>query len=86
MLEGEREKLLKMEERLQQRVIGQTEAVKAVSDAVRRTRSGCQAPNRPIGSFICLGATGGGQTETARPRAEWRGDPGEGWSCFGRSE
>ncbi|HXI68875.1 MAG TPA: ATP-dependent chaperone ClpB [Verrucomicrobiae bacterium] len=71
MLEGEREKLLKMEERLQQRVIGQAEAVKAVSNAVRRSRSGLQDPNRPIGSFIFLGPTGVGKTETARALAEF---------------
>ena len=71
MLEGEREKLLKMEERLQQRVIGQTQAVKAVSNAVRRSRSGLQDPNRPIGSFIFLGPTGVGKTETARALAEF---------------
>jgi ATP-dependent Clp protease ATP-binding subunit ClpB len=71
MLEGEREKLLKMEERLQQRVIGQMEAVKAVSNAVRRSRSGLQDPNRPIGSFIFLGPTGVGKTETARALAEF---------------
>ncbi|MGA2028665.1 MAG: ATP-dependent chaperone ClpB [Verrucomicrobiota bacterium] len=71
MLEGEREKLLKMEERLQQRVIGQSEAVKAVSNAVRRSRSGLQDPNRPIGSFIFLGSTGVGKTETARALAEF---------------
>jgi ATP-dependent Clp protease ATP-binding subunit ClpB len=71
MLEGEREKLLKMEERLQQRVIGQKEAVAAVSNAVRRSRSGLQDPNRPIGSFIFLGPTGVGKTETARSLAEF---------------
>jgi ATP-dependent Clp protease ATP-binding subunit ClpB len=71
MLEGEREKLLKMEERLQQRIIGQSEAVKAVSNAVRRSRSGLQDPNRPIGSFIFLGPTGVGKTETARALAEF---------------
>jgi ATP-dependent Clp protease ATP-binding subunit ClpB len=71
MLEGEREKLLKMEERLQLRVIGQSEAVKAVSNAVRRSRSGLQDPNRPIGSFIFLGPTGVGKTETARALAEF---------------
>ena len=71
MLEGEREKLLKMEERLQQRVVGQTEAVKAVANAVRRSRSGLQDPNRPIGSFIFLGPTGVGKTETARALAEF---------------
>ena len=71
MLEGEREKLLKMEERLQQRVIGQEEAINAVSNAVRRSRSGLQDPNRPIGSFIFLGPTGVGKTETARALAEF---------------
>ena len=71
MLEGEREKLLKMEERLQQRVIGQKEAINAVSNAVRRSRSGLQDPNRPIGSFIFLGPTGVGKTETARALAEF---------------
>jgi ATP-dependent Clp protease ATP-binding subunit ClpB len=71
MLEGEREKLLKMEERLRQRVIGQKEAITAVSNAVRRSRSGLQDPNRPIGSFIFLGPTGVGKTETARALAEF---------------
>src|SRR5882672_2490091 len=71
MLEGERQKLVKMEERLQQRVIGQEEAVKAVSNAVRRARSGLQDPNRPIGSFIFLGPPGVGKTETARALAEF---------------
>src|SRR5271157_1113369 len=71
MLEGEREKLVKMEERLQQRVIGQKEAIKAVANAVRRSRSGLQEPNRPIGSFIFLGPTGVGKTETARALAEF---------------
>jgi ATP-dependent Clp protease ATP-binding subunit ClpB len=71
MLEGEREKLLKMEERLQQRIIGQKPALTAVSNAVRRSRSGLQDPNRPIGSFIFLGPTGVGKTETARALAEF---------------
>ena len=71
MLEGEREKLLKMEERLRQRVIGQKQAITAVSNAVRRSRSGLQDPNRPIGSFIFLGPTGVGKTETARALAEF---------------
>jgi len=71
MLEGERQKLVKMEERLQQRVVGQSAAIKAVSDAVRRARSGLQDPNRPIGSFIFLGPTGVGKTETARALAEF---------------
>jgi ATP-dependent Clp protease ATP-binding subunit ClpB len=71
MLEGDRQKLVKMEERLSERVIGQKEAIKAVSDAVRRARSGLQDPNRPIGSFIFLGPTGVGKTETARALAEF---------------
>jgi len=71
MLEGEREKLVRMEERLEQRVVGQKEAVQAVANAVRRSRSGLQEPNRPIGSFIFLGPTGVGKTETARALAEF---------------
>jgi ATP-dependent Clp protease ATP-binding subunit ClpB len=71
MLEGEREKLLKMEERLRQRVIGQTEAITAVANAVRRARSGLQDPGRPLGSFIFLGPTGVGKTELARALAEF---------------
>jgi ATP-dependent Clp protease ATP-binding subunit ClpB len=71
MLETEREKLIKMEQRLEQRVIGQREAIEAVSNAVRRSRSGLQDPNRPIGSFIFLGPTGVGKTETARALAEF---------------
>jgi ATP-dependent Clp protease ATP-binding subunit ClpB len=71
MLEGEREKLVKMEQRLEQRVVGQKEALEAVANAVRRSRSGLQEPNRPIGSFIFLGPTGVGKTETARALAEF---------------
>jgi ATP-dependent Clp protease ATP-binding subunit ClpB len=71
MLETERQKLVKMEERLAQRVVGQAEAIQAVSNAVRRSRSGLQDPNRPIGSFIFLGPTGVGKTETARALAEF---------------
>ena len=71
MLEGEREKLVKMEERLEHRVVGQQEAIHAVANAVRRSRSGLQEPNRPIGSFIFLGPTGVGKTETARALAEF---------------
>jgi ATP-dependent Clp protease ATP-binding subunit ClpB len=71
MLESEREKLIKMEERLQLRVVGQHEALRAVANAVRRSRSGLQDPNRPIGSFIFLGPTGVGKTETARALAEF---------------
>ncbi len=69
--EGEREKLLKMEDRLGQRVIGQRKAITAVSNAVRRARSGLQDPNRPIGSFIFLGPTGVGKTELSRALAEF---------------
>jgi ATP-dependent Clp protease ATP-binding subunit ClpB len=71
MLEGEREKLVHMEERLSCRVIGQTEAISAVSNAVRRARSGLQDPNRPIGSFIFMGPTGVGKTELAKALAEF---------------
>ncbi len=71
LLEGEREKLVKMEERLHARVVGQDEAIVAVSNAVRRSRSGLQDPNRPIGSFIFLGPTGVGKTELARALAEF---------------
>jgi len=71
MIEGEVEKLLKMEERLSMRVVGQNEAITAVSDAVRRARAGIQDPNRPIGSFIFLGPTGVGKTELARALAEF---------------
>ncbi|MEN6580641.1 MAG: ATP-dependent chaperone ClpB [Anaerolineaceae bacterium] len=71
LLEGEMEKLLHMEERLHQRVVGQDEAIIAVSNAVRRSRSGMQDPNRPIGSFIFLGPTGVGKTELARALAEF---------------
>lgn len=71
MLEGEREKLLKMELQLAQRVIGQAEAVTAVSTAVRRSRAGLQDPNRPIGSFMFLGPTGVGKTELTKALAEY---------------
>src|ERR1051326_7472220 len=71
MLEGEMQKLLTMEERLGHRVIGQQEALTAVANAVRRARAGLQDPNRPIGSFIFLGPTGVGKTETARALAEF---------------
>jgi len=71
LLEGEKEKLLKMEGRLEQRVIGQAKGITAVSNAVRRARSGLQDPNRPIGSFIFLGPTGVGKTELARALAEF---------------
>ncbi|MDD2520854.1 MAG: AAA family ATPase, partial [Kiritimatiellae bacterium] len=71
LLEGEKEKLLRMEDRLRERVVGQDEAVEAVSRAVRRSRAGLQDPNRPIGSFIFLGPTGVGKTELARALAEF---------------
>lgn len=71
MLQSEREKLLHMEDALHKRVIGQDEAIKAVSDAVRRSRAGIQDPNRPIGSFIFLGTTGVGKTELAKALAEY---------------
>lgn len=71
MLEGETERLINMEDRLKQRVIGQNEAVEAVSNAVRRARSGLQDPNRPIGSFIFMGPTGVGKTELAKALAEF---------------
>ena len=71
LLEGELEKLLSMENRLAERVVGQDEALHAVAAAVRRARSGLQDPNRPIGSFIFLGPTGVGKTETARALAEF---------------
>jgi ATP-dependent Clp protease ATP-binding subunit ClpB len=71
LLEGERQKLVHMEERLGQRVVGQSEAIAAVSNAVRRSRSGLQDPNRPIGSFIFLGPTGVGKTELARALAQF---------------
>ena len=70
-MEGETEKLLKMEDRLHQRLIGQDEAVTAVSDAIRRARAGLKDPKRPIGSFIFLGPTGVGKTELARALAEF---------------
>ena len=71
MLEGEMQKLVTMEERLRKRVIGQDEALTAVANAVRRARAGLQDPNRPVGSFIFLGPTGVGKTETARALAEF---------------
>ncbi len=71
MLEGEVQKLLHMDDRLKLRVVGQDEAIKAVSNAVRRARAGIQDPNRPIGSFIFLGPTGVGKTELAKALAEF---------------
>src|SRR5438132_1611854 len=74
LLEGETEKLIHMEERLHQRVVGQDEAVSAVANALRRARTGLQDPNRPIGSFVFLGPTGVGKTELARALAEFMFD------------
>jgi ATP-dependent Clp protease ATP-binding subunit ClpB len=74
LLEGETEKLIHMEARLHQRVVGQDEAVEAVANALRRARTGLQDPNRPIGSFIFLGPTGVGKTELARALAEFMFD------------
>jgi ATP-dependent Clp protease ATP-binding subunit ClpB len=74
LLEGETEKLIHMEERLHERVVGQDEAVSAVANALRRARSGLQDPNRPIGSFVFLGPTGVGKTELARALAEFMFD------------
>jgi len=71
LLEGEREKLLKMEDRLHERVIGQDEAIRAVSDAVRRSRAGLGDPHRPIGSFLFLGPTGVGKTELCKALAQF---------------
>ena len=77
MLEGERDKLLRMEEALQKRVVGQGEAVKAVSNAIRRSRAGLADPNRPIGSFLFLGPTGVGKTELTKALAEFLFDTEE---------
>jgi ATP-dependent Clp protease ATP-binding subunit ClpB len=74
LLEGETEKLIHMEERLHQRVVGQDDAVEAVANALRRARTGLQDPNRPIGSFVFLGPTGVGKTELARALAEFMFD------------
>ncbi|MGF1761593.1 ATP-dependent chaperone ClpB [Photobacterium sagamiensis] len=74
MLEGERDKLLRMEEELHKRVIGQNEAVEAVSNAIRRSRAGLSDPNRPIGSFIFLGPTGVGKTELCKSLANFMFD------------
>jgi ATP-dependent Clp protease ATP-binding subunit ClpC len=77
MLEGEAEKLLHMEDRLHERVIGQEDAIRAVSEALRRARAGLKDPRRPIGSFIFLGPTGVGKTELARALAEYMFDDEE---------
>ena len=86
LLEGEKEKLLRMEERLSERVVGQQEAVEAVSRAVRRSRAGLQDPNRPIGSFIFLGPTGVGKTELARALAEFLFDDEQAMARIDMSE
>lgn len=77
MLEGEREKLLKMEQALHQRVVGQDEAIRVVSDAVRRSRAGLSDPDRPSGSFLFLGPTGVGKTELCKALAEFLFDSGD---------
>ena len=71
LMEGEIQKLIHMEERLHRRVVGQDEAIQAVSNAMRRARAGLQDPNRPLGSFLFLGPTGVGKTELARALAEF---------------
>src|SRR5205814_7315465 len=71
LMEGEIDKLIRMEERLRQRVVGQDEAIQAVANAVRAARAGLQDPRRPLGSFLFLGPTGVGKTETARALAEF---------------
>ncbi|MFT4197021.1 MAG: ATP-dependent chaperone ClpB [Pseudoxanthomonas sp.] len=77
MLEGERDKLLRMEDELHRRVVGQEEAIKVVSDAVRRSRAGLSDPNRPSGSFLFLGPTGVGKTELCKALAEFLFDSSE---------
>ena len=86
MLEGEKDKLIHMEERLGRRVIGQHEAIVAVSNAVRRARSGLQDPNRPIGSFIFMGPTGVGKTELARTLAQFLFDDEQSMTRIDMSE
>jgi ATP-dependent Clp protease ATP-binding subunit ClpB len=86
MLQGEVEKLLHMEESLRRRVVGQDEAIRIVSDAVRRGRAGLSAPNRPIGSFLFLGPTGVGKTELAKALAEFLFDDEQAMIRFDMSE
>jgi len=86
MLEGEIQKLIHMEDRLKQRVIGQDEAIVAVSNAVRRARAGIQEPDRPIGSFIFMGPTGVGKTELARALAEFLFDSEQAMTRIDMSE
>ena len=82
LLEGETQKLIHMEDRLRERVVGQEDALRAVSNALRRARAGLQDSNRPLGSFIFLGPTGVGKTELARALAEFMFDDAI-WNCFG---
>ena len=82
MLEGERDKLLRMEDALHQRVMGQSEAVVAVSNAVRRARAGLADPNRPNGSFLFLGPTGVGKTELCKSLAEFLFDKRGGYGPY----
>ena len=86
MLEGEREKLLHMEDDLHKRVVGQDEAVRAVSDAIRRSRAGLSDPNRPNGSFLFLGPTGVGKTELCKALAEFMFDTTDAMVRFDMSE
>jgi ATP-dependent Clp protease ATP-binding subunit ClpC len=86
MLETEREKLVDMENRLHERVIGQSEAIEALSDAIRRARSGLKDPRRPIGSFIFVGPTGVGKTELAKALAEFMFDSDEAMTRVDMSE
>ena len=86
LLESEREKLLKMEERLAQRVVGQDHAIRAIANAVRRARAGLKDPNRPIGSFMFLGPTGVGKTELAKALAEFMFDTEQALIRFDMSE
>ena len=86
MLEGEVQKLVQMEDRLRERVIGQDEALRVVANAIRRSRAGLSDPNRPIGSFIFLGPTGVGKTETARALAEFLFDDEQAMTRIDMSE
>jgi ATP-dependent Clp protease ATP-binding subunit ClpB len=86
LMEGELEKLVKMEERLHRRVVGQDEAIEAVSDAVRRARAGLGDPRRPLGSFLFLGPTGVGKTELARALAEFLFDDDQAMTRIDMSE
>ena len=86
LMEGEREKLLHLEEQLHARVIGQDRAIVSVSDAIRRARAGLNDPNRPLGSFMFLGPTGVGKTELAKALAEYLFDSSEAMVCLDMSE